>query len=260
MSYSRIKQPKISDVIMMRLEEMILEGSFKPGQALPPERELASQFEVSRPSLREAIQKLSAKGLLVSRQGGGTFVSQDLGSSFSDPLLALFKSHPESQYDLLEFRHALEGVSAYYAAMRSTSSDKAQIKACYDHLEMIHQRKAFDEEVEADVDFHLSIAAATHNMVLLHMMRALFGLLKEHIRGNLQSVYNKSGYRDKIHQQHGKLLEAILAGDPELARKAAHHHLAYVEEALLEQGKENTRLERALRRSQRVANDEPDRE
>ena len=63
MAYSKINQPKISDVIMEQLERMILEGSLQPGQKLPPERELAVQFEVSRPSLREAIQKLEAKGL-----------------------------------------------------------------------------------------------------------------------------------------------------------------------------------------------------
>lgn len=61
MAYSKINQPKISDVIMNQLEQMILEGSLQPGQKLPPERELALQFEVSRPSLREAIQKLEAK-------------------------------------------------------------------------------------------------------------------------------------------------------------------------------------------------------
>lgn len=122
MSYKSVRQPKLSDVIMQRIEEMILDGALSPGQRLPPERELAEQFEVSRPSLREALQKLVAKGLLVSRQGGGTWVADSLGSGLSDPLLDLFRTHPEAQYDLLEFRHALEGVSAYYAALRSTGS------------------------------------------------------------------------------------------------------------------------------------------
>jgi len=253
MAYQRVKQPKISDVIMQQLEEMILEGTLKPGQKLPPERELAKQFEVSRPSLREAVQKLAAKGLLVSRQGGGTYVSEDLGGSFSDPLLDLFRTHPEAQYDLLEFRHALEGVTAYYAAMRSTQADKEAIRKCYETLENYHATKAFDKEVQADVDFHLSIAAATHNMVLLHMMRALFSLLKQHIWENLENIYPKRGHRDKIHHQHGLLMDAIIAGDPEKAKQAAHAHLAYVEDALLEQGRENSRVERSLRRSETVS-------
>ncbi|WP_432472271.1 pyruvate dehydrogenase complex transcriptional repressor PdhR [Amphritea sp. HPY] len=249
MAYQRVKQPKISDVIMGQLEEMVLEGTLKPGQKLPPERELAKQFEVSRPSLREAVQKLAAKGLLISRQGGGTYVSEDIGSAFSDPLLELFKSHPEAQYDLLEFRHALEGVSAYYAALRSTPADKENIRACYNALQEHHDRKEFDKEVYADVDFHLAIAEAGHNMVLLHMMRALFNLLRQHIWDNLHDIYPKSDIRSKIHEQHSVLMEAIIDGNPELAKKAAHDHLAYVEDALLEQGRENTRLKRALRRS-----------
>ncbi|WP_409525116.1 pyruvate dehydrogenase complex transcriptional repressor PdhR [Nitrincola sp. MINF-07-Sa-05] len=249
MAYPSVKQSKISDVIMLKMEEMILEGTLQPGQKLPPERELAVQFEVSRPSLREAVQKLAAKGLLISRQGGGTYVSENLGGSFSDPLLELFRNHPEAQYDLLEFRHALEGVSAYYAAVRSTAADKKILRERYEDLQRYHEQKAFDKEVQADVEFHLAIAAATHNMVLLHMMRALFNLMKQHIGDNLKNIYPKANWRSSIHHQHGVLLEAIEMGDPERARQAAHDHLVYVEEALLEQGKENTRLERALRRA-----------
>ncbi|WP_151703978.1 FCD domain-containing protein [Nitrincola alkalilacustris] len=249
MAYPSVKQSKISDVIMLKMEEMILEGTLLPGQKLPPERELAVQFEVSRPSLREAVQKLAAKGLLISRQGGGTYVSENLGGTFSDPLLELFRNHPEAQYDLLEFRHALEGVSAYYAAVRSTAADKKILRERYEDLQRYHEQKAFDKEVSADVEFHLAIAAATHNMVLLHMMRALFNLMKQHIGDNLRNVYPKANWRSSIHHQHGVLLEAIEMGDPERARQAAHDHLVYVEEALLEQGKENTRLERALRRA-----------
>ena len=75
MAYQRVRQPRLADVITERLEAMLLEGSLKPGEKLPPERELAEHFGVSRPSLREAIQKLAARGLLTSRQGGGTFVA-----------------------------------------------------------------------------------------------------------------------------------------------------------------------------------------
>ncbi|MCW9053984.1 MAG: pyruvate dehydrogenase complex transcriptional repressor PdhR [Motiliproteus sp.] len=249
MTYRRVKQPKISDVIMEELETMILEGSLEPGQRLPSERELAKQFEVSRPSLREAVQKLVAKGLLYSRQGGGTFVSEQIGASFSDPLMELFSSHPEAQYDLLEFRHALEGVIAYYAALRSTAADKEAIQRCYEELEGYHKTKEFEKEVSADVDFHLCIAGATHNMVLLHTMRALLSLLRKNIMSNLSNIYPKPGHRTKIHAQHKVLMDAILAGNPEEARQAAHEHLAYVEEALLEYGKEETRLERSLRRA-----------
>ena len=128
MAYSKIRQPKLSDVIEQQLEFLILEGTLRPGEKLPPERELAKQFDVSRPSLREAIQRLEAKGLLLRRQGGGTFVQNSLWQSFSDPLVELLSDHPESQFDLLETRHALEGIAAYYAALRSTDEDRVRIR------------------------------------------------------------------------------------------------------------------------------------
>jgi len=129
MAYSKIRQPKLSDVIEQQLEFLILEGTLRPGEKLLPERELAKQFDVSRPSLREAIQSLEAKGLLLRRQGGGTFVQSNLWQSVSDPLAELLADHPESQFDLLETRHALEGIGAYYAALRGTDDD-LQMRCC----------------------------------------------------------------------------------------------------------------------------------
>ncbi|RDE19901.1 GntR family transcriptional regulator [Motiliproteus coralliicola] len=250
MKYRRVKQPKISDVIMEELESMILEGSLKPGQKLPSERELSKQFEVSRPSLREAVQKLVAKGLLTSRQGGGTYVSDTLDGGYADPLLTLFSSHPEAQADLLEFRHALEGVAAYYAALRSTESDRRAIQKIYDELEGYHEAKAFEQEVKADVEFHLRIAEASHNVVLLHTMRALLGLVEKNIMNNLEQAYPQRGHRSKIHGQHKVLMDAIFDGKPEQARQAAYDHLVYVEEVVSDYGKEEARQERSRRRSE----------
>jgi GntR family transcriptional repressor for pyruvate dehydrogenase complex len=249
MAYQQVKQPKISDVIMDQLEAMILEGSLKPGQQLPPERTLAAEFNVSRPSLREALQKLSARGLIISRQGGGSFVSENIGSSIVDPLTELFSTHPEAQYDLLEFRHALEGVSAYYAALRCTQADKKRLQKCYVELQAAYDQKLFEKETKADAEFHLAIAEASHNAVLLHTMRSLFTLLHKNIYANLESVYSKRDTRHRIHDQHRVLLEAIVAENPEKARNAAHDHLAFMEEAIIEQGKHSTRQERAMRRS-----------
>ena len=87
MAFDQIRQRRLSDDIVEQLEGMILEGTLKAGERLPAERALAEQFGVSRPSLREAIQKLTAKGLLVSRQGGGNYVVESLGTTFSLSLI-----------------------------------------------------------------------------------------------------------------------------------------------------------------------------
>ena len=140
MSFNQVRQRRLSDDIVERLEGMILEGTLKAGERLPAERVLAEQFGVSRPSLREAIQKLVAKGMLVSRQGGGNYVIETLGSTFSDPLLQLLENNPEVQRDLLEFRHTLEGSCAYYAALRATELDRERLKTAFDALQDCYTR------------------------------------------------------------------------------------------------------------------------
>jgi GntR family transcriptional repressor for pyruvate dehydrogenase complex len=243
-----VRHTKVSDVVMEELERMILEGSLRPGEKLPPERELAVQFEVSRPSLREALQKLEAKGLIYSRQGGGSYVTDTVERAFFDPLAEIMATSPEAHYDLLEFRHALEGISAYYAALRGTDADREVMKLRFKALCEAHALKDSTVEAKADAEFHLAIAEAAHNAFLLHTLRALFGLLEKSIVSSLETLYSKEESREAIPQQHTAMLEAILAGDPEEARQAVHTHLAFVEENMLNLSRERSRKERALRR------------
>ena len=179
MAYRKIRQPKLSDVIEQQLAFLLLEGTLRPGEKLPPERELAKQFDVSRPSLREAIQRLEAKGLLLRRQGGGTFVQSSLWQSFSDPLVELLSDHPESQYDLLETRHALEGIAAYYAALRSTDEDKERIRELHHAIELAQQSGDLDAESNAVLQYQIAVTEAAHNVVLLHLLRCMEPMLAQ---------------------------------------------------------------------------------
>ncbi|WP_298443190.1 pyruvate dehydrogenase complex transcriptional repressor PdhR [uncultured Ferrimonas sp.] len=246
MSYRRINQPKLSDVIMKELEKMVLEGSLKPGQKLPPERELAVRFEVSRPSLREAIQKLEAKGVLHRRQGGGTYVKDQLWNSLSDPLVELLANNPESQYDLLEFRHATEGMMAYYAALRGTDADQEQLRNKMEHIKQVQGDPIL--EAQAIVEFHRSVAEACHNVAMLHLLLSLTPLLERNVAENLQLLYRREGSSDVANIHREALLDAILKREPELARRASNDHLAYIEEVTLEVRREDSRQQRSLRR------------
>lgn len=251
-SFGRVKQPKISDIIMQELESMILDGSFKPGEKLPPERELAEKFEVSRPSLREAIQKLVAKGILFSRQGGGTYVSEQVGSSFtSDPLQALLSNHDEFLYDQLEFRDALEGLSAYYAALRATDADKAMLTKRYQALVEANLKEDSANESKLDAEFHMAIAECAHNVVLLHTLRGLFSTLEKSISANLTNLFEKKDARPQVMEQHKALYDAIMAGNADEARAAVHSHLVFVEDNLLKMRREESRIQRSLRRSEK---------
>ncbi|QEA39410.1 GntR family transcriptional regulator [Pistricoccus aurantiacus] len=252
MVYQKLRQPRIADVITERLEAMILEGSLAPGHRLPPERELAERFGVSRPSLREAIQQLSARGLLYSRQGGGTYVSQELAGGYGDPLLEMFSRHDEFHLDLLEFRDALEGISAYYAALRATPADKELLIRRFEELRASYAESSPEDdplrEAKADATFHLAIAEAGHNVLLLHTIRGIFQLLEKSIVAHLAHLFEKPGARDLLMTQHRAMLDAILEGRPEDARSCAHRHLAYVEKGLLELKRAENRAQRAQRR------------
>ena len=252
MNAGPLQQRRLSDDIVDRLEAMILEGSLQAGERLPAERALAEEFGVSRPSVREAIQKLAARGLLSSRHGGGTYVTDALGAAFRDPLLDLLEKHPESQRDLLEFRHTLEGACAYYAARRATEPDRERLTAAFDRLVAVYageQRGGRAEEGDADAHFHLAIAEASHNAVLLHTIRSLFDLLKRNVVTNIGGMYPKSNeVRGMLMRQHTDLYRAIIEGRAEDARNCACDHLDYVQQVLAEAQLEETRVARARRR------------
>ncbi|MDO6805119.1 FCD domain-containing protein, partial [Wenyingzhuangia sp. 1_MG-2023] len=119
-------------------------------------------------------------------------------------------SHPEFNYDLLEYRHALEEVAAHYAALRATESDHAIINRRYQEwLDGHNARLGAKAEAELDWRFHLSIAEASHNAVLLHSMRALLSLFKQTIAANLTYLYTEEGRRDAIRLQHEALKDAV---------------------------------------------------
>jgi GntR family transcriptional repressor for pyruvate dehydrogenase complex len=250
MAYQRIRQPKLSDVIEQELERLIVEGTLAPGQQLPPERELAKQFDVSRPSIREAIQRLEAKRLLNRRHGGGTFVSEDIWKSFSDPLLNLLSIHSETQLDLLEARHAMEGISAYFAALRGTKEDFARIQNCLENIKLKQAEKDIEAESAIVVEFLIAITEAAHNVVLLHIVRSLGPLLEQNVSQNLKLLHRRPEVVEKVSRHRANIVEAIVSGEPEKAREMSQSHLAYIEETLLDLTKEESRRERSLRRIQ----------
>lgn len=241
-----MKKQRLSEKIAEQLERMIADGSLNPGDRLPAERALSEEMGVSRPSLREAIQKLISKGLLFTRPGGGTFVKNNIATNFNDPMIAMFRENPEYRFDVLEIRHALEGNAAYYAALRATDDDKEKIRKNYDKMIALHGSKDPMDEARADSAFHLSIVEASHNLVLLHVMRGLFELLQNSISHNLDKLYTIPRTFQPLSQQHKTLMEAVVEGRAEDARAAAQNHLAFVEDKIKEIDDDEARKVRSL--------------
>ena len=252
-----MKAPNLSDLIAHRLEALILDGGLKPGQRLPPERELAARFEVSRPSLREAIKKLEAKGVVETRRGGGSFVSSMMDQGLLEPLMGMFRDHPETLQDLVEMRQALEGLAAELAARRATEEDRRLLTRYFEGMNQAYREgKGVEEQAKYDARFHLAVAEAAHNAVLLFFMRGLFNLMESGIFTALEKLHTLAGANDLIHRHHETLYRAVLEGDAKGAREAALEHLAYVRDTLREIDEENRRIERSRLRLQALAADQ----
>jgi len=221
-----VTTPRLADAIAERLQGMVLEGVLRPGEKLIAERELAARLGVSRPSLREALALLEAKGLFVTNKTG-TVVAPYL-ASLVDPLAELFRDDERVSADYFEFRRVMEAHAARLAATRATEVDRALIRECLHEMRQAHGVEDPTREAEIDVRLHVAIYEATHNVVILHVLRALSDLLRKGVFFNRDSFYRRAGVRDLLLEQHLRIGEGVLAGDPKAAEAAAAAHIAFV--------------------------------
>lgn len=242
-----LKPAKTADAVAGHLEMLILEGALHPGERLLSERELAEKLAVSRPTLRDALRKLEDKRLLTIRREG-TFVAEGVGASFSDPLVQLLAGNPDTTFDYLEFRCVVEGSAAALAAQRATEIDRAVLRQVFERMEASHAKDDFTEEAAADTDLHLAIYEATHNRVLLHIMRGLADLLRQGVFYSRDKLYGRRGVRDLLLDQHRAIYQAVMAGDADAARSAAERHIYFIHTAIRDIRDAEARLEASLRR------------
>lgn len=252
MSGGKLAVQRLSDTIALDLERRILEGSLKPGDRLQPERELAAELGVSRPSLREAIQKLVSKGMLQSRQGGGTYVTDHLDAAFTDPWQEMLRQHPNIQGDLLEFRGMLESEAASLAARRATDADILRIGQAFERVESLFAQgtsaKVLEQQVKADLAFHQAIAEAAHNVMFGHLTASLFRVTHDHIDVNLRHLRRFEEDWLELRHQHAAIWESIRSRNPQAAQDAVRRHIDFVRESMIETAQHAERETRALRR------------
>lgn len=234
MPFQKVQSEKLSQAVVTQIEQLILRGILRPGERLPSERDLADRFGVSRPSLRDALARLQDRGLLASKAGAGIYVSDDLGSAFSQALVALFANHEEAFFDYVAFRRDMEGLAAERAAGIGSDTDRAVIDAIYRKMESAHKKRNPNEEAALDAEFHLSIVEASHNVIMLHMMRAMYALLREGVFYNRAIMFKQRTTRDTLLEQHCSINQAIQSRDAKAARTAVETHLNFVERALYE--------------------------
>ena len=242
---------KVSDKVVQSLRILIEHNNMQVGDRLPAERKLCEQLSVSRSSLREAIQQLTSLGILQSRGGAGTFLQQ-LSSNWSQhqivqPLSHLIDQDPAYRFDVQEARIVLEGGTAWYAAQRATPEDLLNIRRCYEQISHSQGLGNDDQAAQADAKFHLAIAEASHNLVLIQMMRSLFDLLQFNVVLGRRKVYSEPRRFDQLHLQHHQVMAAIERRDPEAARKAVCGHIEFVIQQVRSLDEEDARRQRASR-------------
>lgn len=221
-----IRTQRVADVIAGRIEKLILEGALRPGEKLASERDLAQRLDVSRPSLREAIDKLVKRGLLTANRSGTT-VAEFL-TPMMTPLANLYREHQNAAADYLEFRQWVEAQAARYAAERATAVDRGAIRDCLAEMRKAHKITDPKREAEADAHLHLLIYEASHNFIVLHVMRGLSELLRDNVFFNREHLYKLAGVREKLLAQHLAIGKAVIAGRPDEAEKAAAAHIEFV--------------------------------
>jgi len=220
MPFQKVQPEKRAASVVRQIEQLILRGILSPGERLPAERELAERLGVSRPSLRDAIADLQQRGLLATRAGSGVFIADVIGSAFSPALIQLFASHHEAVFDYLSFRRDMEGLAAERAARLGSDTDLKVIDTVFKKMEAASLTPDTALEADLDTEFHLSIIEASHNVIMLHMMRSMYDLLRNGVLFNRQVIYQQSNKRTALLDQHRAINDALQARDAAASRAA----------------------------------------
>jgi GntR family transcriptional regulator, transcriptional repressor for pyruvate dehydrogenase complex len=225
-AFAPIERRKVYEQVSERLEAQI-GTTLKAGDALPPERELAERYRVGRSSVREALRMLESRGLIESR-GSGTFVVAAWRNPFQEPLSVVVAGEDVDRAQLFEVRRLLEAEAAALAAKRRTIDQLNQMHEATDDMEI--ELASADRFIAADIRYHLVIAEATGNRLLLRLMQAIRDSLTE----MFGTVFKFPGGPERSVAQHRLINEAIEAQDAERARQLMTEHILRVEQELAE--------------------------
>jgi GntR family transcriptional repressor for pyruvate dehydrogenase complex len=223
--YKVVRTSRLYEQIVQQIEESILKGTLKTGDQLPAERDLAQRFGVSRTAVREAVKALREKGLVEAYSGRGTFITDGTSQAVRQSLDLMVKiGQPEGSQYLAELRAILEPEIAALAAARGQDSDLATMREAVAVMDRAGRDP--DAYIEADLDFHLALAEAAANPLILSLIDSIVGLLRE----QRMKIFKVEGGPERGQFHHKRILEAMEQRDSEQARDAMRAHLEQVRE------------------------------
>ena len=227
MKFREITPVRLYESVIEQIMNLIKSNKLKPGDKLPPERELAEKLSISRGSLREAFRVLESRGLIKSKAGGGRYIREIRKNGHNNTENIILSLEKSSILELLEAREMFEVKIAEVAAQRATPEDIDLIEKALNRMnkEKIDKYK----KTESDTEFHLAIAGASHNFVFVNIIKLHLDLLKE-TRGKTWQI---TGRREKQYQEHQAILQAIKEHNIKKAGEAMLKHLRNVREVLV---------------------------
>lgn len=218
------RRERVSDRVAAEILKLIAGGDIEPGQKLPAERKLAEMLDVSRVSVRAALQTLKAQGFLDAVQGGGTRVVSKADGA--DPALAeLVRLDKSNMLDLMELRCEIEVWAARRAALSASNGGLAALEAA---LETMKGNGA--DKAAADVAFHMAVARASDSVVYRHLLGLVRGTLAQMLTYHRTELFATPEDDRTVVAQHTAIVEAIRAGDPDRAEAAMREHLNWARE------------------------------
>jgi GntR family transcriptional repressor for pyruvate dehydrogenase complex len=226
--FDKVDNQSLSDTAVAQIEDLILSGVLTEGDMLPGERELAEQMSISRPKVRQALQKLSESGLVNIIAKDGAYIAKLGGDIMSPALIALYNRSPSAIRDNLEYRREKEGFAARLAAQRATARDRSELRSIIDKMLKADKENDREKASELDLELHHSIVFSAHNRTLTHMMTGLYALNKSSLFYNRSEVLDINDAAAALFHQHEQIVEAICQAQPAQAEKAAHDHIDYV--------------------------------
>jgi DNA-binding FadR family transcriptional regulator len=214
-----IKKTRIAEEVADRIRELMLDGTFPPGEHLPSERHLAERFGVSRGSIRDALRTLETIGLLETRHGQGTFPHELSVERLVAPLASVMSYRPDLQDELLDVRRMFEPAVARVAALRATDEDLADLQRILDAQRV--KLKTGQSAIAEDTAFHAILARSTRNRVIMSIMATLNDLL---VDSRTQSLQQK-GRPARSVDGHEAVVAALRGRDAEGATQAMYNHI-----------------------------------
>lgn len=224
------EKKKRAEVVLAKIEENFLNQQLRIGDKLPSERDLANLFGVSRNSVREALQILALRGVIVIRRGGGSYVTQS-NRQFMDELSERLTVTDEHLiFEMLEVRSALEVEAVSLAAQRATAEDLNNIRKSLKEMAVFGE----DEQAEAQADFHfhMHIIKASHNSILIHLAETLMEQMEETVYVTRKHRFVNLDRYEETYNEHKNIYIALASGDSELAKSLMETHLSKVRKEL----------------------------